>query len=127
MDNFIFQPKPNHQITIPDNTFYCLVGKEDFLDSDQLPRLNQENDKRLAAKKIIREDGTIKYLIRTGDDRKLYNPASIYDTVENKKFLETIARNQNNFKEVNMMTFNLYLRFLKTKNTAYLTQAEREI
>jgi hypothetical protein len=130
MSNFIYKPKQtdneisNNQMS---NIFYCLNGFGDITDDHNNAISTNENNKAICAKKIIRDDNTIKYLIKTGDDRKLYNPVSIYGSAQNKTFLESISRNQNLFKEVNNTVFNLYLRFLKTKNVAYLHQAEREI
>lgn len=127
MNNFIYEPQPRSSYSQQDNTYYCLSGLGDDTDQDNNSIVNQENDKRVCAKKLKRINGTTKYLIKLSEDRKLYNPISIYGSEKNKNFLESISRNQNLFKEVNNMTFNLYLRFLRTKNIAYLNQAEREI
>lgn len=127
MNDFIYQPKLNTKKDSESNdSYYCLAEEGDSIDSDNNSICYDENNKRICAKKIIRLNNTIKYLIKTGEDRKLYNPLSIFSQ-QNKNFLETISRNHNAFKEVNGMAFNLYLRFLKTKNEAYLHQAEREI
>lgn len=128
MNNFIYQPKPDPKNnTKQSDSYYCLNGCGDSLDDNNNSLCKNENNKNICAKKIIRDDNSIKYLIKTGDDRKLYNPISIYGSLQNKNFLESISRNQNSFKEVNSMVFDLYLRFLKTKNVAYLHQAERGI
>lgn len=129
MDDFIYQPRPETATEeYNENAYYCISQQEDFVDNELQPRCNNEEDKRVCAKKVVRVDGSIKYLIKTGEDRKLYNPVSIYDNNrESGKFLASISRNQNSFKEVNYKSFNMYLRFLKTKNIAYLNNAEREI
>lgn len=126
MDNFIYQPKTStRDINEPNAIFYCLNGLGDDSDKDNNSLCKKETNKNICAKKIIRDDNSVKYLIKTGDDRKLYNPISIYSSEKSRNFLESIARNQNSFKEVNNSVFSLYLRFLKTKNIAYLHQAER--
>lgn len=128
MDNFIYQPKPEKNTDhLNNNAYYCMVQTGDFIDEESQPRCEKEDDKRVCAKKIVRADGTIKYLVKLSEDRKLYNPVSIYDNKDSKNFLASISRNQNIFKEVNYRSFNMYLRFLKTKNMAYLNNAEREI
>ena len=127
MSDFIFQQKEDFTKDTTQNRYYCLNGSGDEIDDEGFSLCSNEEDKRICAKKIIRANGTIKYMIKTGEDKKLYNPVSIYDNKDNKRFLETISRNQNLFKEVNYNSFYLYLRFLKTKNVAYLTNAEREI
>lgn len=127
MNNFIFQKKVDLTQDTQQNRYYCLNGDGDYLDDEGFSLCKDEQDKKVCAKKMTRANGSIKYLIKTGEDKKLYNPISIYDNKDNKRFLETISRNQNLFKEVNYNSFYLYLRFLKTKNVAYLTNAEREI
>lgn len=127
MNEFIFQQKEDPTKDTSQNRYYCLHESGDCVDNEGFSFCDKEDDKRVCAKKLIRANGTIKYMIKTGEDKKLYNPVSIYDNRENKRFLETISRNQNLFKEVNYNSFYLYLRFLKTKNVAYLTNAEREI
>jgi hypothetical protein len=129
-NNYIYSPKKDQSEIVDDktvNTFYCLKGCGNATDENNNHISTTEDNKAVCAKKLIRLDNTIKYLIKTGDDRKLYNPTSIYGAAQNRSFLETISRNQNSFKEVNHTVFNLYLRFLKTKNIAYLNQAERGI
>lgn len=128
MDDFIYKQKPETAIdNLQDDAYYCLADSGDFIDEENQPRCKKEEDKRVCAKKVTRADGTIKYLIKLSEDRKLYNPVSIYDNKENTNFLASISRNKNIFKEVNYRSFNMYLRFLKTKNVAYLNNAEREI
>lgn len=126
MNDFIHNQKTDTS-TQSNEAFYCLKGQEDFIDKDNYPRCDNIDNKNVCAKKVSRVDGTIKYMIKTGDDRKLYNPDSIYGNTEHQKLLRSISRNQNSFKEVNYTAFYLYLRFLKTKNIAYLHNAEREI
>lgn len=128
MSNFIHNQNKKTSKEQTEEAYYCITGKEDYLDKDNYPRCKSEDNKNVCAKKLLRADGSTKYTIKTGDDRKLFNPESIFDsTNSNRKFLETIARNQNSFKEVNHAAFIMYIRFLKTKNTAYLHNAEREI
>lgn len=104
---------------------FTLDGLQDFYDANQTPRLNNEDD-RVYAKKTIRIDGTIKYTIRTGLDKKLYNPISPIDKESNRAFLDRVSRSNDKFRAVNQKSFDWYIRFLTTKNTAWLHNAERE-
>jgi hypothetical protein len=127
MEKFIFeQNRTNTKKVETREEFFTVLGNEDFLDDNSNPRITEENNNKVYAKRILRDDGSYRYSIRLATSGKLYNPLSIYDNKENKKFLETISRNQNAFREVNYTSFHLYLRFLKTKNVAYLNNAERE-
>jgi hypothetical protein len=51
---------------------------------------------------------------------------SIYGQENNSTFLDRVCRASGKFKDVNYKTFDLYVNFLKTKNVAWLHNAERE-
>lgn len=121
MSEFIFEQ--NAKKTVATTELYCVVGLEDFLDNDNNPRT--ENQNTTLAKKVIRDDGSIRYSVRLAKDGRLYNPLSVYG--EEKKY--TLYENNPNavrFKDVNFRCFGHYLNFLKTKNAAYFNNAERE-
>lgn len=106
--------------------FFTLMGNEDFIDDNNNPRINSENSDSVYAKKILRDDGSYRYSIRLATSGKLFNPLSIYDNKNDKNFIERICRSSEKFRNVNGRAFDLYLSFLKTKNTAWLNNAERE-
>ena len=58
MDDFTFEHK--HIISNQENEFYTLVGLEDFTDISNNPRITDENDAKILAKKIIREDKSVR-------------------------------------------------------------------
>lgn len=124
----IFQPSHIYNTDTKKNSeteqLYTMLGQEEYLDKDQSPRTETENI--AYAKKIIRVDGSIKYLIRTGMDKKLYNPLSPIDKESNRAFLDRVSRSNDRFRSVSQKTFNWYMQFLQTKNTAWLHNAERE-
>lgn len=124
MNEFIHQHKINESTN--GSEFYCIIGSEEFLDNNSNPRVSKENDSRVLAKKILRDDGSVKFTIKTNASGKLQNPVSIYGTEKTNNFLDRVCRSSDKFKEVNMKTFDLYINFLKTKNTAWLNNAERE-
>lgn len=106
---------------------FTLYGQEDFLDSGNNPRCQSENSDKVFAKKFQRDDGTIKYSLKLDNNGKIYNPISIYGTSKTSSFLDRVCRSQNKFKEVNQKAFDMYLKFLKTKNIAWLHNTEREV
>ena len=106
---------------------YTIEGQQDFLDNDMPMR--QKDDDSVYAKKIIRSNGSIKYMVKLDYSAKLFNPLSIYDKEDKRQvteFLDSVCRNNKKFKEVNSKVFDLYTRFLSTKNTSWLFNAERE-
>jgi len=129
MDNFIFNPTSKFtEETVQQETsaeLFTVFGKQDFLDGDRNPQLNLESDE-VFAKRALRKDGSIKYSIRLSNTGKLYNPVSILGQEINNSFLNRVCRSNSKFKEVNEKTFNWYVKFLKTKNIAWLNNAERE-
>jgi hypothetical protein len=106
---------------------YTISGFESETDENGVPLItDQKNDDKVFAKKIIKQNGSTKYLIRFNKDGKMYNPASMYDDKKNTFFLDNITRSSKEFKEVSYRVFDMYVKFLKTKNTAWLSNAERE-
>jgi hypothetical protein len=127
MNDFIHSPKNTSTNESAVDEFYCVRGQEDFLDSNNNPRCNNETSDKVLAKKIVRDDGAIKYSLKLDNNGKIFNPISIYGSTKISSFLDRVCRSQNKYKEVNLKAFNMYLSFLKTKNIAWLHNAEREI
>jgi hypothetical protein len=129
MDNFIFNPTSKFtEETIQQETsaeLFTVFGKQDFLDKNNNPQLRLESDE-VFARRVLRKDGSIKYSIRLSNTGKLFNPLSIYGQEQNHSFLNRVCRSNSKFKEVNEKTFSWYVKFLKTKNVAWLNNAERE-
>ncbi len=129
MDNFNIQHKKDSNTVLPNNVFYTVNGLEDKLDEQGNSIIIEESDKRTLAKKIVRTDGTFRHSVKLNAQNKLYNPFSIYgnEKEESSNFLDRVCRNNNKFKEVNQKSFDLYVKFLRTKNNSLLHNAEREI
>jgi hypothetical protein len=129
MDNFIFNPESKYSSENIDEDivaeFFTLSGMEDFLDTEDYPRAKVESDS-VFAKRTKRKNGTTKYTIRLSNTGKLYNPVSILGQETNNSFLNRVCRSNNKFAEVNQKVFNWYVKFLQTKNVAWLNNAERE-
>lgn len=122
-NNFIFSQKQSSKPT-QDNQYYTLVGQEDFIDDENNPRLKQD-DNRVLAKKTLQNK--LKYLIKLDNVGKFYNPMSPVSSVKPIKILQTISISDTRFKEVNQTAFNMYLNFLRSKNIAWINNAEREV
>ena len=128
MSEYIFSPKDVNEEQINNqNEYYCIHGSQEFLDSNRNPRVTQESDPRVLAKKVFRDDGSFRMSIKLSNNGKIQNPMSIYGVEKQTSFLDRVCRSQNRFKEVNMKVFNLYINFLRTKNVAFLHNAEREM
>ena len=131
--NFIFNPSSlftkNNRVAKPDDAkeeYFTLVGREDFMDNG-FSKLKQDDNENVFAKKILRKDGSVRYMVKISSNGKLYNPLSIYGMEPDKSFLNRVCRSNKKFKEVNSKAFDWYLKFLTTKNMAWLNNAEREM
>jgi hypothetical protein len=104
--------------------FYTILGEQEFIDDNKLPRTYSET-KALAKTTTI--NGETKYFAKVNSYGKLYNPMGIFSEGKSQKFLSRIGRNEYNFKRVTLRTFELYTSFLKSRNMAWINQAEREM
>lgn len=101
--------------------YYTLLGNQDYVDSENFPRLVENGDK-VFAKNI----GT-KYYVLQSPYGKLYNPLGMNTEYKTDKFLAKIGRNEYSFKQVNQRIFNFYVNFLRSRNVAWINNAEREL
>ncbi len=125
MDN-IFIPNVNKQSSnIRQSELFTLIGQHNFLDADKNPRINSENNKVYAKKVLL--DNNQKYYIKVGTHGKIYNPIGLFSEGTANKFLSKIGKKAWEFKEVNSKVFDMYVNFLRTKNIAWLNNAEREM
>jgi hypothetical protein len=69
--------------------------------------------------------GKVRYYIKTGRDGKLFNPLSLLPA-DTKKYIVTHGKSEWVYREVNKKVFDFYLNYLRTKNTSWLLNAERE-
>ena len=122
--NLFFQQNTN----TPQKTYeyYTPLGDHDYLDDNNKPRANQENNK-VVAKAITTDNKPTRYYVKVGAYGKIYNPIGLFSEGKNTKFLSKIGKNEFEFKEVNLKVFDLYTNFLATRNTAWLNNAEREL
>lgn len=124
--DFIFRPVTNKPIDA-NNTeyYYCIFGEHDFIDEDNNPRMNKESSKTLA--KYIHGEIGNRYFIKVGTHGRIYNPMGMYSEGNESKFLAKIGKSEWVFKSVNKDIFDKYVHFLRTKNIAWLNNAERDM
>jgi hypothetical protein len=141
----IFRPKgenPKVEILEGDIT-YTLFGKHDELIDDYPTLWDADNGKIIilahereeaCARKAITAN-RIRYYIKRDNSGKLFNPLAITGNTNHQKDKKrTTTSNRadgtviqsGRFVEVNKNIFSMYLKFLRTKNQAWLLNAERE-
>lgn len=128
-DSYIFNPKKiESKDTDQTRTekLYCLLGQHDFIDEDNNPRLSSGSFKVLA-KSVKNGSANPRYFIKVGAYGRICNPIGMYTEGTENKFLSKIGRDEWTFKEVNINIFDQYVNFLRTKNIAWLNNAEREM
>lgn len=105
-------------------TYYTILGDHDRFDKDNNPVLVRESDKALAKKVIV--NNKTKYYIKVGAHGKIYNPIGMFSEGHANRFMSQSGKRAWEFREVNSKVFDMYLSFLKTKNIAWLNNAQRE-
>ena len=106
---------------------YTIYGTHTYLDSKGYPRLDSSDDSSYDAHaKSIAVGERIKYFAKRGRHGKLYNPIGLYSEGTSRKQARHAGRPEWEFKEVTKSVFDKYINFLKTKNPAWLNNAERE-
>lgn len=105
--------------------YFTLLGGQEFFDDLDRPRVKDEN--KALAKAISVNDKPTRYYIKVGTYGKIYNPIGLYSEGHSEKFMAKIGRKQFEYKEVNQKIFDMYIKFLSTKNMAWLNNAEREL
>jgi hypothetical protein len=101
------------------------LGDHEHLDKNGHPVTSNEKDNTCA--KFKNSDDRPRFFIKVGLHGKIYNPIGMYSEGTAGKFLSRIGKQAWQYKEVNQKVFNMYLSFLKTKNIAWLNNAQREL
>jgi len=124
MTNYIYEQKPKTETN--EDQFFGLLKDKDFTDENNNPRIRDENNQQVLAKLKYKSDNSPRYLIRIDETKKIYNPFSYLPENKSIKLLHAISSDSILFKEVNKKCFDFYLTFLKTSNTSWILNAERE-
>lgn len=124
MDN-IFQINKNKQEDTYEYLYFTILGEHSSYDDEGNP-LCKDKKKAYAYKRVNSVDNSETYFIKTGSHGKIFNPMGLYSEGKANKFLAKIGKTEYTFSKVNQKVFDMYLNFLRTKNTAWLNNAERE-
>lgn len=126
MDNDLF--KINKTKTESEYTYkyYTLFGKHTDLDSDNNP-LTNDFKKSMAYSKHSDQSTEDQYYLKVGLYGKIFNPIGLFSEGRQNKFLSKVGKNEYNYTRVNKKVFDMYVNFLRTKNVAWLNNAEREL
>jgi hypothetical protein len=124
MNEDMFRIKKNIEPDNVDYQYYTVFGSHTDLD-DQGNPLCDEKDQSLAY--IKNNNDSKQYYIKIGTYGKIFNPIGLYSEGKQNKFLSKVGKNEYSFTKVNSKVFDMYLNFLRTKNIAWLTNAEREL
>ena len=123
MNDFrVKQETPNYK-----SKYYTVIGQHDFVDDDNNPMLNDADENKLMAEKIVYTDGREGFYVRVGTYGKLYNPIGMYSEGRLKKYMAKFGKKEWTLKKVNPKVFQFYVSFLRTKNIAWFNNAEREM
>ena len=104
---------------------FTMLGKQETLDFNGYPQVEDEEHKDVLAKIVIINAGTPSYMIKRDAHGRFFNPMGI-DEGRHNKFIHRAGKDKYEFKSVSSKTFRFYIDFLKTKNLAHLRNAERE-
>lgn len=112
---------------------YTIKGQHDYMFEDQFPSLKLTQKEAEASSKAFAIHYTTSlgtsYLVRSGRHGTLFNPDGLFSNGSGAalKKLSHTGQLEWSFKRVPERVFVLYREFLRTKNVAYLHQAEREL
>lgn len=127
-NEFIFRnpSKRNHLDNNTKDKYYTLSGMHDSIDSES-NFVVESNNPNIFAKQTHDSNGSKKFYIRLSNNGNIYNPISVYGEEKTNTFLDRVCKDGVKFREVNQKVFDMYLKFLGSKNIAWLHNAEREI
>ena len=140
----IYSPKDSDEIELELHPFnyrevviYTMFGKHHELDSQKYPllfdikyedgQIEVAEESLDAFAKMTHFGNQTRYYIKAGSGGHFFNPLGMYEGAGHNNNRKRLGRSEWNFIEVPHKCFKLYLNFLKTKNRAFLTNAEREV
>ena len=108
-------------------SYFTLIGYEEFQDNDFNPRVKQENEITYAKSIYVPDNNSTRYYVKLDSRGKLYNPIGTYQDNQQHQFINKVCKDTMRYKDVSPKIFDMYLSFLKTKNESWLNNAEREM
>tara|TARA_R110002020_G_scaffold162955_3_gene348897 strand:+ start:3561 stop:3950 length:390 start_codon:yes stop_codon:yes gene_type:complete len=116
----VFKPSPSNDNEIHDKDERDVVAYTTLLEE-------VDEDASSAYAKTVRVNGRAIYYVKQNKYGKLYNPNGMYSEGSESKQLRHAGRPNWVFRDVDKKVFDYYLKFLETKNEAWLNNAEREL
>jgi len=112
-------------------TVYTVTGQQDYLEEDKYPCIKIDAETAKESPNAFAMQITIgkrtKYYAKRGRHGRLYNPVGMFSEGRAAKRLGHAGRLEWRFIEIGERAFRFYRNFLRTKNIAYLHNAEREL
>ena len=110
---------------------YTITGKQEYLENDQYPCIKLDAEKAQESPDAFAIKITIgqrtKYYAKRGKHGRMFNPVGMFSEGMATKRLGHAGKLEWKFTEVGKKAFEFYRDFLRTKNIAYLHNAEREL
>lgn len=126
MENDCFKINKNKKEIVYSYKYYTIFGSHTDLDKDNNPIIDNEK-MAMAYSRVSEETSDEQYFLKVGLYGKIFNPIGLFSEGKQNKFLSKIGKNEYNYTRVNKKVFDMYLNFLRTKNIAWLNNAEREL
>lgn len=124
MKEEIFEIKKDKPVDKSEYSYYTVLGSHSSLDTSGNPIVE---DKKNALAYMKENNGEKQYYLKVGLYGKVFNPIGLYSEGKQNKFLSKIGKEEYVFTRVNEKVFDMYVNFLRTKNIAWLNNAEREL
>ncbi len=120
MDESIFKSSKEKKNEIQDKDERGVVAYTALLEE-------VEEDSPDAYAKQVRVNNKIRYYVKQDTYGRLYDPNGMYSENRQQKQLRHAGRPNWVFRDVEKKVYDYYLKFLETKNGAWLSNAEREL
>lgn len=144
LSNSLYSPQDNEEVQIElkpfdarEVTIFTMFGRHHELDPSGYPLLydvryedgqvDVAEESADAYAKMTHTSNRTKYYIKAGAGGHFYNPIGMYEGAGRSSNRTRLGRAEWNFVEVHKRCFQFYIDFLRTKNKAYLSNAEREV
>ena len=120
LNESVYKPYPKGDNEIQDKDNRDVIAYTTLLEEVD------ENDSSAYAKSVNNNGKTI-YYVKQNKYGRIYNPSRMYSEGNESKQLRHAGRPNWVFRDVEKKVFDYYLKFLETKNEAWLNNAEREL
>ena len=120
IDKAIFKPSKEDKNDVQDKDEREVVAY-----TERLQEVDEKSPDAYA--KRVNVNGRTYYYVKQDSYGRLYNPSGMYSENRQNKQLRHAGRPNWVFREVEKKVYDLYTKFLETKNAAWLSNAEREM